>query len=81
MFSDINPIVAASVVTAFAGSIIGIFTAFAKAIWWLAEEFKDVRRYVRTIYDEHEEKDAQRHSDNLVRFTTLEVLIKKNGNH
>lgn len=85
MFSDdinIAQIAAITAASSVIGMALGILTAYTKALTWLTNEFKDMRRYVREVFDTHENKDQQRHEDNIIKLTMMEVKLDtviKNG--
>jgi len=77
MFPDLNvtQIAAVTAICAVIGVATGLVTNYTKGLYWLANEFKEMRRYVREVFDTHEAKDQQRHEDNLVKLTKLEVKL------
>lgn len=57
-------------------------TAFAKLVWWLSDQFKQVRCFVQEWLQSHEDKDQRRHEDNIERFAKIETKLDtviKNG--
>lgn len=66
------------------GFILAASTAFAKLVWWLSDQFKNIKEDLTHLLDNHEALDQHRHEDNVIRFTKIETKLDtviKNGNH
>lgn len=54
-----------------------------KGTWWLKSQFESLKFYLENLLDQHEQKDQQRHEDNLQKMTIMEtklgIIIKENG--
>lgn len=57
-----------------------------KLVWWLGEKFREVNRTqsealtaheekMEGLLNDHENKDQERHEENVVRFTAIETVI------
>ena len=51
-----------------------------KQAWWLSDRFTKMQTFLTNLLDKHEDKDQQRHIDNVIRVTRLETKIDVIGN-
>lgn len=67
-------------------SIVTIMVSVAGATWWLSSKFRcmeevgrTIERNTQDILIEHENKDQQRHIENLKRFEKISVALARIG--
>jgi hypothetical protein len=60
-------------------AIFGSVASVAGLGWWLATQFRRVESAQRKILDAHEDKDQERHEENLGRFAEIKVALARLG--
>jgi hypothetical protein len=62
-----------------AGGVIGSMISVATLGWWLSGRFVISEDKQQTQLDRHEEKDQERHDQNLERFRVISVALARLG--
>ena len=71
--TDVSPILAVAVaVGGSAGSAVGLG-------WWLSGQFRKVEKVQHAMLIAHEDKDQERHEENLERFGKISVALARMG--
>lgn len=71
-------VIEAQILTA-AATVVSCAGAVAGLGWWLSGRFRKVEIGQRAILDAHEDKDQERHEENLGRFAEIKVALARLG--
>ncbi len=59
--------------------VTGSAASVASLGWWLSARFRAVENACREMLEEHEQKDQERHEENLKRFAQISVALARLG--